>query len=735
MHIQIVGPAVSEYSLARVNRLLARHLALIPDTKVTLYAPELLAGRDVRPADLDRYPWLREMYVTEQGRPDVQIFCAFPKSTGDSLGLQALTAPHRMIYLAWEETGFPSEWVDEINRHITVVLAPSVHVARVLERAGVNRPVSVIPLGIEKVTPDKAYQTVTDAECTFLHISSGHARKGLDVLLDAYEQAFTGGDNTLLVLKLFPNPNLDLDAIRSRFATTGKPRLQLIDDPELTDSQIAALYQQADCVVLPTRAEGFGLPMAEAMQTGALLITTGYSGQMDFCDERSALLLPYKLVPAVESHHGLPGSMWAQPDTDALAKLMKRVYKNPDGAEFSAMREQAKKNVADLTWENTASAVAAVAAQLPRLSSLSVKRAAVVSPIHTPGGVAEYTRELYQPLRSVFSELRFFADIAVPVTEDPAVDRCWNGRDTQTLTDRLKEYAPDILHIQYHTDFFTPEQLGMLLAESAGHTDMYVTLHIVPEGLPVAALEQCRTVWVHSVADQSRMHAAGLENVRIAPHGIPDALPRPADQLRDRLGIPHQPVVATHGLLHDRKGVLELVDSLPMLLNTFPDMLLLLVSAVSSANSTSQGVSAQLHHKIKDLQLEHHVVHISDFLSFPEVVTMLQLADLIVLPYHELGEGTSGAARTAMAAVRPMVTSDIGMFAEVPAHRISDSTPVSIAGAVAEVLNDKSLLDDLRRQVRDKLELQAWRRVSYEYAISLSESSASSSATLNTQTL
>ena len=65
--------------------------------------------------------------------------------------------------------------------------------------------------------------------------------------------------------------------------------------------ELAALYGLADCYVHPSRGEGFGLPVAEAMLAGVPVISVAWSGLADFVSEETAVTVPYTLV-AAESH-------------------------------------------------------------------------------------------------------------------------------------------------------------------------------------------------------------------------------------------------------------------------------------------------------------------------------------------------------------------------------------------------------------------------------------------------
>ena len=97
------------------------------------------------------------------------------------------------------------------------------------------------------------------------------------------------------------------------------------------DRELDALYGLADCYVHPARGEGFGLPVAEAMAAGVPVIAVAHAGLADFVSEETAVTVPFTLAPA-ESHFGLAGSMWAEPDRGRWPAAMAAMAARPDGA-------------------------------------------------------------------------------------------------------------------------------------------------------------------------------------------------------------------------------------------------------------------------------------------------------------------------------------------------------------------------------------------------------------------
>src|SRR3989304_10414243 len=184
----ITGPFVTEYSLAKMNRGLAIALSKLDsgfDVKIRANAAEI--DRLPTASDYRHYPELKNLYEVSTNKADTVIFNNFPKNTGGDFGLKNLHADTRLAYLAWEESIFPHHWVAEINTHLHGLLVISQHVANIFRKSGVQIPIKVVNpgLNLHGVKPLR-FNLDTNKKFRFLHISSAHPRKGVDVLLKAY---------------------------------------------------------------------------------------------------------------------------------------------------------------------------------------------------------------------------------------------------------------------------------------------------------------------------------------------------------------------------------------------------------------------------------------------------------------------------------------------------------------------------------------------------------------------
>ena len=120
------------------------------------------------------------------------------------------------------------------------------------------------------------------------------------------------------------------------------------------------LYAQSDAFVLPTRGEGWGLPIAEAMSMGLPSIATNFSGPSAFLTAENAHPLPV-------ARHLPDGS--AEPSVPDLGRAMRRCLLEHQTPAGRARSERAR---SDMQSKFSRAAVAQVV--IERLHALAARR-------------------------------------------------------------------------------------------------------------------------------------------------------------------------------------------------------------------------------------------------------------------------------------------------------------------------------------------------------------------------
>jgi hypothetical protein len=183
-------------------------------------------------------------------------------------------------------------------------------------------------------------------------------RKNPQAVVEAFTRAFEPGEGPILVLKSINGRERKprhLDELVA--ATTGRPDVYVLDG-YISAEERDAMIQACDCYVSLHRSEGFGLTMAEAMAYGKPVIATAYSGNVEFMNEGSAYLVPYRLVPIPEDWWAYaPGAEWADPDVGVASALMRHVNEHPSEAAERGARGRADL-LRDFSFERAARFVA-----------------------------------------------------------------------------------------------------------------------------------------------------------------------------------------------------------------------------------------------------------------------------------------------------------------------------------------------------------------------------------------
>ena len=213
------------------------------------------------------------------------------------------------------------EWmVAVINRYVVALGVPSTCQVEWLQESGVRRPIHVIPHGIDETY---RYGDRRVGVPVFGTLGTLTPRKGIDILVRCFSKAFDGNEDVRLEIK-----------------SRGHGRWVTLDDrikvirANWTPEDNCRWYQSLTAYVSPTRGEGFGLTLPEAMRCGTPVIATNWSGPADYLEERYAYPLGITgLRPTRRDHPDGPDfGKWAVPDEDQLVALLRHVYEHQDEA-------------------------------------------------------------------------------------------------------------------------------------------------------------------------------------------------------------------------------------------------------------------------------------------------------------------------------------------------------------------------------------------------------------------
>ena len=171
----------------------------------------------------------------------------------------------------WEFGSLPRDWVSAIASSVDEVWAYTEHVRQTYIESGVpEEKVVIVPPGINvkrfnpKVTPynfalNPLTRHLQPESYKFLFVGGTIARKGIDILLDAYDRAFNASDDVVLIIKdfgadsFYANQGAGL-LIRALQAKPGGAKIIYLTE-EMSESDIAGLYTACDCLVHPYRGE------------------------------------------------------------------------------------------------------------------------------------------------------------------------------------------------------------------------------------------------------------------------------------------------------------------------------------------------------------------------------------------------------------------------------------------------------------------------------------------------
>jgi glycosyltransferase involved in cell wall biosynthesis len=280
----------------------------------------------------------------EAARHPVSLICANAEGMEGAhaeLGDDWFDNRYAIGFWWWESVAFPARWerafdlLDELwvgSRYVADALGPVARVPVLRMPVPVSVPRAAPASRNELGLPDGAlFLTAFDYGGVF-------ARKNPLGAVEAFRRAFAPGERAALVIKCLGADRHAVEHARLLDAVADDERITLID-AVLSDEAMGALVASCDCYVSLHRAEGFGLPIAEAMLLGKPVVATGYGGPADYLTEQTGFPIRHRSTEIGPGNEPYPASgTWAEPDMEHAAAMMRHVVEHPEDAARRAGR-------------------------------------------------------------------------------------------------------------------------------------------------------------------------------------------------------------------------------------------------------------------------------------------------------------------------------------------------------------------------------------------------------------
>lgn len=508
------GEIQAHNSLARINRHLLQGLAADPDLYLTVLPfldPEFREAEP--PGDRQNHAQTPDVFVSHRWPPRLH-----PPQQGRWVNI-----------LPWEHGAIPAAWIPVLNTQLDQIWVPSAFVARCMQQSGVDSAqIRVIPNGVDLnlYTPGVSQLDLPGGpeRLRFLFVGGLLPAKGVDILLQAYAQAFTRSDPVQLVIKGFGARDLySKGSLGDRFQAFESdpqlPEVQLISRSDFTEAELVDLYRACDVYVHPYRGEGFGLPILEAMACGLPVVVPDAGPATEFTTPESAWYIPtwtrfLELGAVAASERPRYTPFFHEPDAEALAQLLRQIAGQPEliARKGKAARIQAEAFSWEQMTQRTRAAIEALALGPPPRRHRTdwrpepwLKQLREALPVDS----REFGQLLGQALKAGISlNLLQQSGLSLPAT--PPLRLSWPP-SSDPLLPRLPA-QPGLL-IQAR-----PDQASLSVSWQAGNGIRWLLER--PETLPTP--QSCQAVWYAQPELCAELEALGWPRERLLylPHAV-----------------------------------------------------------------------------------------------------------------------------------------------------------------------------------------------------------------------
>jgi len=354
-------------------------------------------------------------------------------------------------------------------------------------------------------------------------------------------------------------------------------------------------------------------------------------------------------------------------------------------------------------------------------------------------GIATFTTHL---LESIALNVKDIDCWAVAMNDQPDGYSYPSQVQLEINQDQLKEYSlaadqlnlsqVDVVCVQHEYGIFGGQR-GSFIIELLSDLKMPIvtTLHTLLKEpadiehniiLQLAELSDRLVVMSErSVEFLRNIYRVEADKIVLIHHGIPDVPLLETSTYKGKFGISENKVLLTFGLLSPGKGIETVINALPEIVKTHPDVIYMIVGTTHPHLKAEHGEDYRisLHLLAKMLGVEDHVVFHDHFVADEDLLEFVGAADIYVTPYLNEAQIVSGSLAYALGMGKAVISTPFLYAQELLADGRGRLFPfrdhIQLSSEIINLLDHPDELRAIQHKAYDYGRQMIWSHVGSRY--------------------
>ncbi|MCK4389789.1 MAG: glycosyltransferase family 4 protein [Desulfobacterales bacterium] len=218
-----------------------------------------------------------------------------------------------------------------------------------------------------------------------------------------------------------------------------------------------------------------------------------------------------------------------------------------------------------------------------------------------------------------------------------------------------------------------------------------------------------------------KVYEIPAEKCVMIPHGIPDVPFVDPNYYKDQFAVEGRKVILTFGLVSPGKGIEYMIDALPVIAGTHPEIVYIVLGATHPNVKREQGEAYRLslQRRARDLGVERHVIFHNRFVDLKELCEFIGAADIYVTPYLNKEQIVSGSLAYALGAGKAAISTPYSYAEEILGDGRGLTVPFrdsnTLAARVIYLLDNEVERHGMRKRAYTFCRDMIWKEVARRY--------------------